>query len=252
MRALLLTLLLLLPLPVLAGSITYTGDCSDGCATGEDHDAANMNEIKTEVDDNDGRITTVEAHVSSPGHFSPNANPATDHSSYVAGHGDGANCSAGSYPLGVDAAGAVTGCTDATTEIDAAIDAEFQASTLDWLTTGTITGGVDVIATTGTSLAMTADQARGSFHTASNTGVVTFTLPAAASGLSACFYDLDATSIVTVDVQVGDVISLDGVALAAGDSIDSAGARGDFVCLIALDTTNWLTLGRSGTWVDGN
>ena len=34
---------------------------------------------------------------------------------------NGANCSAGSYPLGVDAAGAVESCTDATTEIDSAI-----------------------------------------------------------------------------------------------------------------------------------
>jgi hypothetical protein len=37
------------------------------------------------------------------------------------GHSDGANCSAGSYPLGVDADGAVQSCTDATTEIDSAI-----------------------------------------------------------------------------------------------------------------------------------
>jgi len=34
---------------------------------------------------------------------------------------NGANCSAGSYALGVDASGASEGCTDATTEIDSAI-----------------------------------------------------------------------------------------------------------------------------------
>lgn len=34
---------------------------------------------------------------------------------------NGANCSAGSYALGVDASGAAEGCTDATTEIDSAI-----------------------------------------------------------------------------------------------------------------------------------
>jgi hypothetical protein len=53
--------------------------------------------------------------------FTPNADPGVDHASYVAGHGNGADCAAGSYPLGVDAAGAVTSCTDATTEIDSAI-----------------------------------------------------------------------------------------------------------------------------------
>lgn len=36
---------------------------------------------------------------------------------------NGANCAAGSYPLGVDASGAVESCTDATTEIDSAITA---------------------------------------------------------------------------------------------------------------------------------
>jgi hypothetical protein len=54
-------------------------------------------------------------------HFTPNADPGIDHSSYVAGHGDGGNCASGSYPLGVDAAGAVQSCTDVTTEIDSAI-----------------------------------------------------------------------------------------------------------------------------------
>lgn len=34
---------------------------------------------------------------------------------------NGGNCSAGSYPLGVDASGAVESCTDATTEIDSSI-----------------------------------------------------------------------------------------------------------------------------------
>jgi hypothetical protein len=35
------------------------------------------------------------------------------------------------------------------------------------------------------------------------------------------------------------------------DAIDSAGNLGDFICLLAIDTTTWINLGRSGTWVDG-
>ncbi len=133
-----------------------------------------------------------------------------------------------------------------------AIDNADISGTINFLTSGTIRGAVDVVATTGTSLAVSADQAKGSMHTADSTSVVTFTLPAATTGLSACFYDLDATAIITVDVQTGDIITLDGTALSAGDSIDSAGAKGDFICLLGLDTTNWLTLGRSGTWIDGD
>ena len=41
--------------------------------------------------------------------------------SLVEGHGNGANCSAGEYPLGVDGSGAAEGCTDASTEIGSLI-----------------------------------------------------------------------------------------------------------------------------------
>ena len=44
--------------------------------------------------------------------FTPDADPAVDHSGYVAGHADGANCPAGQYPLGVDASGAAEGCAE--------------------------------------------------------------------------------------------------------------------------------------------
>lgn len=39
----------------------------------------------------------------------------------TAGHSNGANCSAGSYPLGVDGSGAVESCTDASTETDSIV-----------------------------------------------------------------------------------------------------------------------------------
>jgi hypothetical protein len=41
---------------------------------------------------------------------------------------NGANCAAGSYPLGVDASGAAESCTDATTEIDSAIATHLSVS----------------------------------------------------------------------------------------------------------------------------
>ena len=46
-------------------------------------------------------------------------------------------------------------------------------------------------------------------------------------------------------------ITLDGASLTAGNAIDSPGTAGDFVCLLAVDATNWLVLGKSGTWIDG-
>lgn len=62
----------------------------------------------------------------SPVFTTPNIGSATGSISGNAGTAtalaaNGANCSAGSYPLGVDASGAVESCTDATTEINSAI-----------------------------------------------------------------------------------------------------------------------------------
>lgn len=59
MARLLLLFLLVAAAPAVAGEVTFTGDCSDGCAAGESFPASNMNEIKTEVDDNDSRLDAV-------------------------------------------------------------------------------------------------------------------------------------------------------------------------------------------------
>ena len=91
--------------------------------------------------------TALGSNIADGAHFSPNANPGTDHASYVAGHGNGANCTAGSYPLGVDAAGAIEDCTDATTEIDSAIAT--HSAIVDDHHTATVSGDITHDSTTG-------------------------------------------------------------------------------------------------------
>ena len=79
-----------------------------------------------------------------------------------------------------------------------------------------------------------------------------YTLPGAAAGLCVCFYDL-AGGVITVDPEDGtDTIYLDGATVGAGDTIESSGAVGEFICLIAVDDTRWITWGKSGTWADSN
>lgn len=81
--------------------------------------------------------------------------------------------------------------------------------------------------------------------------VIDYTLPPAEAGLSVWFYSRYA-NVVTVDVDDGvDVILLNGVSVGAGDSIDSAGGIGDYIHLIAIDSTYWITLEQSGVWIDG-
>ena len=47
-----------------------------------------------------------------------------------------------------------------------------------------------------------------------------------------------------------------GTGIGAAEAIDSPGvagdgANGDYVCIMAIDATYWVTIGMSGTWVDG-
>lgn len=56
---------------------------------------------------------------------------------------NGANCAAGSYPLGVDASGAVESCTDATTEINSAISASGHLSNVVEDVTPQLGGNLD-------------------------------------------------------------------------------------------------------------
>ncbi len=131
---------------------------------------------------------------------------------------------------------------------------------LTFLTTGTIRGMVDVVTTTGDTDSPAADDMRGTMHIADNataTNNVDYTLPTAVAGMSACFYDNGAgTGGIIIDANTGDEILLNGTGVGGADAIDSPGvagdgANGDFICLLAIDATNWITLGRSGTWVDG-
>jgi hypothetical protein len=75
--------------------------------------------------------------------------------------------------------------------------------------------------------------------------------------MAACFYDNGAgTGGIIIDAASGDEILLNGTGIGAAEAIDSPGvagdgANGDFICLMAIDATYWITLGRSGTWVDG-
>ncbi len=151
------------------------------------------------------------------------------------------------------------------TDNEISIDTDSGATTLNFnalsmVTTGTIRGAVNVVVTTDGALSPTAAQMYGTMFIADHataTSDTTYTLPAAVAGMSACFYDNGGgTGGIIIEIDGSDVIILDGLALDAGDTIDSPGvagdgANGDFICLLAIDATNWITLGRSGTWVDG-
>ena len=66
--------------------------------------------------------------------------------------------------------------------------------------------------------------------------------------MSVALYSDDAT-VKTIDPNGTDHIWLSGADLGAGASINSPGAVGDFIVLVAFAANNWYSMGQSGTWV---
>jgi hypothetical protein len=126
-----------------------------------------------------------------------------------------------------------------------------NTGSIGFVTTGTISAAVPTLLTTGTTFSPTGTQVYGSAHHFNNAAVVTITLPAAVAGMNACFIDFDTTAILTIDIDGADQFLLGSTALAAGNTVDSPGDLGDFICVLALDAQYWMVLGKQGTWVDG-
>lgn len=117
--------------------------------------------------------------------------------------------------------------------------------------TGTLQGSVAVTTVSTTTATLLSTTAIGALYNCTNAAGCDITLPAAAAGLNFCARDSNGGGVVTIDAAAGDEIELDGVGVGVADAIDSAGAKGDFICLLALDGVTWASMGRSGTWVDG-
>lgn len=131
---------------------------------------------------------------------------------------------------------------------------------LNFATTGTIMGAINIVTTTDGTESPTAAQMYGTMFIADHataTSDTDYTLPSAVAGMCACFYDNGGgAGGIIIDAAAGDEIILDGAGIGAADALDSPGvagdgANGDFICILAIDATNWITLGKSGTWVDG-
>jgi hypothetical protein len=142
--------------------------------------------------------------------------------------------------------------------VPTAIDISAATGSIN-LGAGTIEGSVNtIIETTGATDSLSATEVAGSFLIAAyTTGPMVYDLPTAVVGENACFYDREGDGI-TIVPNTSDRFILDGVDLTAPFTIDSpavvggAGTgKGDFICILAIDAEFWMTVGRSGAWVDG-
>jgi len=78
----------------------------------------------------------------------------------------------------------------------------------------------------------------------------TVNLPAAVTGMTVTFFCTVAQNII-INPDTADVIILNGIAPAAGDSI-TGGAAGESITLTAIDDTNWAATAIVGSWVDSD
>jgi len=118
-------------------------------------------------------------------------------------------------------------------------------------TTGTITGSTMLTLDTDASVVLAVGDCDNAVRYNNDADAIDYTLPGAAAGLTIMFYDIGG-GVITIDPVDGtDTIYLNGTSVGAGDAIDSPGDVGDFICLMAIDDTRWVTVGRSGVWVDG-
>lgn len=111
---------------------------------------------------------------------------------------------------------------------------------------GAISGLAPVLAKT-QSYAVTAADSGAIIKSSGN---ITMTLPGAAAGLNYCIVNYDGGDLVIAFTDATDV-ALNEVN-SPGDRVTNTTAF-DNICLTAIDTTNWATIGTSiGTWADGN
>lgn len=119
------------------------------------------------------------------------------------------------------------------------------------VTTGTLAGGIPINTDANgmTSGEMTTAGMYGTMFVA--TGAGTWNLPAAAAGMNFCVLVPTAAAVI-INPDASDVLVYDGTADTAGHEIAGGAASGDFLCFVAIDTTNWHSLGRRGTWTPGS
>ena len=131
----------------------------------------------------------------------------------------------------------------------------YTSLTGDLATTGYIEGGVRTVeTTTDVNVTVTGSSA---IYINNHASTIEYTLPAdpetdGGDSKTFCFRNRQA-NVITITPASGDVIELAGTDASAAESIVSAGAKGEFICLQGFDdagTDRWVSWGYSGTWAE--
>lgn len=124
------------------------------------------------------------------------------------------------------------------------------------LVAGTLDGSAPVTISLGTSTALGGTYKSGyTFNQNSSAAIaVSYSLPVAAAGEQYCVknsYNGTAANTGAITLQTsgtGQFLISNGALSASGGYIVSAGAAGDALCAVAINSTQWETYAQSGTW----
>lgn len=121
------------------------------------------------------------------------------------------------------------------------------AATISGVTSATVSPSVSVWSSA-SGVTLTASQVSGHVYTneGSVTSITPMTLPAAAAGLHATWIVQDVQGFKII-AQAGDTIRISGAVSASGGYV-AATAIGSTVHLVAINATEWVAVGGTGTW----
>lgn len=122
-------------------------------------------------------------------------------------------------------------------------------SSLNMITTGYIDGETRVtVKTTSTSPVTVTGSARAYFN--NHASVVQYNLPADASGKAFCFRSMVDYTITVAPNGADYIIVGDDNSASVGEAWKSSGAKGEFLCLVGMTDTYWVSFGYSGSWAE--
>lgn len=78
-------------------------------------------------------------------------------------------------------------------------------------------------------------------------GSITFTQPTAAAGHNSCYF-ADTAQPIVVAADSGHTIRNNTSVTAASGNLTSSGTSGAFLCIVAINSTEWIVKNISGSW----
>jgi len=130
---------------------------------------------------------------------------------------------------------------------------EISLSALQLVTTGDIMGAINVSSQAGAYTVGTDDasEAYGTMFTNSNVADITLAGTVAVVGASGCLMqEAGVTGIMQLEPGTGSHLGYQGVEMADGTPLASAGAATDRICWVGINSDHWLITSSTGTWAE--